>query len=349
MKYFALVGALAGALTLAVVPTVSATAVTGITADVGSWVQAGETADVSVGLSGATGEDLVVTMELADGTMSVDNAGLALALQPGSVTFTDVSTITFTGPSVDVTTALSERLNWTARDAPERSYLRLSISVGSFYEGLVTDTTTGQRYLQSEDLLSWVDARDAAAALSYNGLTGYLATITSPEENSFVTAQAGGATAYIAATSEIEYINPLLAPENQYATEFDARGRYHWGAGPEAGMEITWAQWFPGEPNGYASERCLLTNWGGPNGQWNDGGCAPAYIYLVEFGGVGTETGPAQFTNLDAPPPAEPEPELAATGAEILPAWAVGSIALLVGLGLLMLRRAGHAALRPGA
>lgn len=349
MKNLVLVGALAGALTLAVVPTVSATAVTGITAEWGTWVQASETADFSVGLSGATGEDLIVTMELADGTMSVDDAGLALALQPGSVSFTDVSAITFTGPSVDVTTALADRLSWTAPVTPERSYLRLSISVGSYYEGLVTDTTTGQRYLQSEDLLSWVDARDAAAALSFNGLTGYLATITSPEENSFVTAHAGGATAYIAATSEIEYINPLLAPENQYANEVDARGRYHWGAGPEAGTEITWAQWFPGEPNGYASERCLLTNWGGPNGQWNDGGCAPAYLSLVEFGGIGTETGPAQFTNLDAPPPADPEPELAATGAELMPALTVGSISLLVGFGMLTARRAGNATPRPGA
>ncbi|MDO9590552.1 MAG: hypothetical protein Q7J04_05360, partial [Microcella sp.] len=103
----------------------------------------------------------------------------------------------------------------------------------------------------------------------------------------------------------------------------------------------TWAPWFPGEPNNFADERCLLTNWFptsefGP-GLWNDGGCAPSYPYVIEFGGLGTETGPALFDNRDAAPPADPEPELAATGAELMPALTVGSIGLALGLGMLAL------------
>lgn len=334
MKPHLSLGALVGALLLAVLPTVSASAATAISAETGGWVPAGESADFSFALAGVTGEDLIVTIELAEGTMSVDDSGLALTLQSGSLSFTDIATITFTGSSANVTTALAERLTWKAPATPERSYLRLSISVGSHYDGLVTDTTTGHRYLQSTDLLSWPAARDAAAALTYNGLTGYLVTITSAEENAFVTAQAGGATAYIAATSEIAYINPLLAAEDQYASEVDARGRYHWGAGPEAGVQLTWAPWFPDEPNNLAGERCLLTNWNGPTALWNDGGCAPSYRYVVEFGGLGTETGPALFNNLDAAPPTDPE--LAATGAELMPALTVGSIVLAFGLGMLV-------------
>lgn len=330
-------GALVGALLLAVLPTAAASAATAITAETGGWVLAGQTTGFSVELADTTGEDLIVTIELAEGTMSVDDSGLALTLQSGSLSFTDVTEITFTGSSGDVTTALADRLIWKAPATPERSYLRLSISVGSHYDGLVTDTTTGHHYLQSANSLSWPAARDAAAALTYNGLTGYLVTITSAEENSFVTAQAGGATAYIAATSEIEYINPLLSAEDQYGSEVDARGRYHWGAGPEAGVQLTWAPWFPDEPNNLAGERCLLTNWNGPTALWNDGGCAPAYRYIVEFGGLGTETGPAQFDNLNAAAPADPEPELAATGADIVPVLTVGSIGLAIGVGLVAL------------
>lgn len=343
MKHTLSWGALIGALLLCVIPAASAHAVTSITAETGGWVQAGQTADFSIGLAGATGEDLIVTIELAEGTMSIDDSGLALTLQAGSLSFTDVSEISFTGSSTDVSTALVERLTWTAPSTPARSYLRLSASVGSYYSGLVTDSSSGHHYLMPSGTLSWPAARDAAAALTYNGLTGYLVTITTSAENTFVSAATGSTTHYIAATSEIEYINPLLPPEDRYANEFDARGQYHWGAGPEAGERVTWAPWFPGEPNGPAAERCLLTNWFpapefGP-GLWNDGGCAPSYPYVVEFGGLGTETGPIVFDNLDAAPPAETgiEPELAATGAELTPVLTTGAIVLALGLGMLAL------------
>ncbi|MDO9591356.1 MAG: hypothetical protein Q7J04_09460, partial [Microcella sp.] len=226
MKHTLSWGALVGALLLSVAPAASAHAATSITADTGSWVLAGQTADFSVALAGTTGEDLTVTIELAEGTMSVDDSGLALTLQTGSLSFTDVSSITFTGPSDEVTTALAERLTWKAPATPERSYLRLSVSVGSYYEGLVTDVASGHHYLLSSSALSWPAARDTAAAFTYNGLTGYLVTITTSAENTFVSAVTGNTTHYIAATSEIEYINPLLAPEDRYANEFDARGQY---------------------------------------------------------------------------------------------------------------------------
>ncbi len=345
--------ALAGAIALALIPAAPAAAVTGITAELGGWVQAGESADFSLELAGATGEDLIVMIELAEGTMSVDDTGLALTLQPGSLSFTDVTEISFTGSSADVTTALAERLSWTAPMTPSQSYLRLSASVGSYYAGLVVDESSGHAYLMPTGSLSWPDARDAAAALTYNGLTGYLVTITTSAENTFVSAVTGNTTHYIAATSEIEYINPLLAPEDRYANEFDARGQYHWGAGPEAGERVTWAPWFPGEPNNFANERCILTNWFpapefGP-GLWNDGGCAPSYPYVVEFGGLGTETGPAEFNNLAAGPPPLPEPELAETGVDASAVISGALLAILVGFGMLSLRRASVAAPRSDA
>lgn len=345
MNRYLSLGALVGALLLAVIPTVPASAVTAITADSGSWVLAGQTAGFTVELAGATGEDLIATIELAEGTMSVDDSGLALALQPGSVSFTDVSEISFTGSSANVTTALAERLTWTAPLTPTQSYLRLSISVGSYFAGLVTDSSSGHHYWLPSGTLSWPAARDAAAALTYNGLTGYLVTITSSTENTFVSASTGATTHYIAATSEISYVNPLLPDDEQYGSESELRGIYHWGAGPEAGDRVTDIPWFPGEPNGLAAERCLLTNWFptpefGP-GLWNDGACTTPDRYVVEFGGIGTETGPVVFDNLDAAPPAETgtEPELAATGAELTPVLTAGAIVLALGLGMLALAR----------
>lgn len=339
-------GALVGALALAVVPAVSASAAPALTPTLGGWVAAGDTADFSIAFSGAAGGDAIVTIELADGTMSVDDSGLALALQPGFTSFTDVSEVSFTGSLADVTSALADRLSWTAPQTPAESYLRLSMSVGSFIDGLISDPVSGHYYLLSDGSLDWAAARDAAAAQNYNGLTGYLATISSDTENSFLTDQTGGVTAFFGATSEILYVNPLLPPADQYSNETELRDNFHWGAGPEAGEQISYLPWFPGEPNGVQSDRCLVTNWFVPTGLWNDTTCAAPNRYLVEFGGIGAETGPTLFDNLTAaapdrpdpelPAPDRPDPELPATGADPSFMVTAGSVGLLIALGMLL-------------
>lgn len=340
---------LVGALLLSVVPTTSASAAPTLTPSLGGWVTAGDTAGFSFGYSGATVGDAIVTIELADGTMTVDDSGLALSLQPGSVSFTDVAKVSFTGSVTDVTTALADRLTWTAPATPAESYLRLTASVGSYIDGLISDPGSGHYYLLSAGALSWPDARDAAAALDYNGLTGYLATITSATENTFLTTETGGVTAFLAATSEILYVNPLLDPADRYTDESQLRNVYYWGSGPEAGQLVTFRPWFPGEPNGTVTDRCLLTNWFQPMGEWNDSPCSVPYRYLVEFGGIGTETGPVAFDNLSAAPPAHP-PALAATGTEASVLGAAGMIALVLGFGLLFIgpwgKRAGRRTMR---
>lgn len=125
--------------------------------------------------------------------------------------------------------------------------------------------------------------------MDYNGLSGYLTTIIDDAENNFVTSVAGSTTAvWIGATSEISYVNPLLAPDEQYSSETALRGVYHWGAGPEAGALITYRPWFDGEPNGTATDRCLLTSWHVPTGRWNDAHCngAGADASLLAASGV---------------------------------------------------------------
>lgn len=351
MERLLTLGAVAAGVLLALAPAASASAVTSIDAELGGWVAADETAPFSLQLAGATGEDLEVSIQLADGTLSVDDSGLALTLASGFTSFSDVAEITFTGSSADVTTALAERLTWTAPSTPAQSYLRLSASVGSHYDGLVVDETSGHSYLLVTTPTAWAEARDAAAAMNLNGLTGYLTTITTPEENSFVTAATSGTTHFIAATSEITYVNPLLAPEDQYSNEAELRAVYYWGAGPEAGERVTYTPWFPDEPNGVVSDRCLLTNWFSGNGLWNDAGCSVGYAYVVEFGGLGTDVGPALYANLDAAaPPTEGDgtvdDELADTGFDALPALGVALLALAAGLWMLSSRRASPAAPR---
>jgi hypothetical protein len=338
MKRRLVVGILLGSLILATLPAMSASAAPTITPSLGGYVLANQTAPFALAVSGASWDSAVVTIEVANGTMSVDDSGLALTLQSGYPSFSNVTTVSFSGSLADVQTALADRLSWTAPASPAQSYLRLSMSIAQYIEGLAFDAAGGHYYLRSDDLVTWAGARDAAAALSYRGLTGYLTTITTDPENTFVTGMSGGATLWIGATDEVSYVNPLLAPADQYADNAAIQGSFHWGSGPEAGSLLQYSAWFPGEPNNQATERCTLTNWNGPTGLWNNILCGVTAGYIVEFGGIGTEEAPFSYDNLASAGPAASapaQPALAATGSDSLPLGAAVAVAvLLLGLAL---------------
>jgi LPXTG-motif cell wall-anchored protein len=323
-------------------PATAAQAAPALTPSLGGYVNAGVTAPFSVDLTDVSWSSAIVRIELASGTMSVDTTGLALDLQ-GSATFSNVTEIAFSGPLADVTTALADRLTWTAPATPADSYLRLTISVDSWVDGLTVNPTNGHLYMRVPATASWEASRDAAAALVHDGQQGYLATITSADENNFVATLGGGGTAYIAATTEIAYVNPLRAPAAQYTSNAQIAGNPHWGAGPEAGLPATYVPWFPGEPNGTATDRCMLTNWFLTNaGLWNDGGCGDAYPSIIEFGGITASVAALSFDNLnDAGPARAPiaAPQLAATGTDPAPLAGAGALVLALGAVLIARRR----------
>lgn len=339
----AAMAALTAALFL-VTPATAAQAAPALTATLGGYVGAGVSAPFSFDLVDVTWSSAIVRIELAEGTMSVDTTGFALTLQPGSPSFTGVTEIAFTGSLADVTTALADRLTWTAPATPAESYLRLTISVDSFVDGLALNPANGHLYLLSPAVLTWEQARDASAALVHDGQQGYLATVTTASEDNFVNTAIGGTTAYLAATTEIAYVNPYRAPADQFASNAAIAGNPHWGAGPEAGLQAPYVPWFPGEPNGTATDRCILTNWFMPGLGWNDSPCSAGYRYVTEFGGIAASVAALSFENLSDPGPTRAAALLPAAGLESAPVAAVGALALLAGAIILLRRRARSAA-----
>lgn len=120
---------------------------------------------------------------------------------------------------------------------------------------------------------SWQDARAAASASSFGGQQGYLVTITSAEENTFL----AGLTSSIAWTG---------------GSDEGTEGTWLWMDGPEAGTAFwingvtqTYSNWNNGEPNNAGNEDYLHFNFGGSGG-WND--VYPTYGsgYIVEYGGL---------------------------------------------------------------
>lgn len=122
--------------------------------------------------------------------------------------------------------------------------------------------------------ITWTAARDAAAALTYYGLTGYLATLTAADEAQLAGAQAPGAGWIGGSDAETE-------------------GIWKWVTGPEAGTVMTYTNWNSGEPNNLGDEDYAhITAPGvGIPGSWNDlsntGSTSGDYQpkgYIVEFG-----------------------------------------------------------------
>ena len=167
------------------------------------------------------------------------------------------------------------------------SYLVKAIDGSLFFSG----TGHFYEYIPAENI-TWTEARDAAAASTLNGLQGYLATITSQEENDFIQTKLEG----------FGWIG---------GAEYPAEGtnEWFWVTGPEADTQFA---------DGATSVNGMFTNWnaGEPNnnyfgspeafvhlradGTWNDypESVTPMGIeridgYVVEYGGL--ENCPPEF------------------------------------------------------
>lgn len=150
------------------------------------------------------------------------------------------------------------------------------------------------RFVKKPDI-TWTAARDEAAAARYFGLQGYLATITSLAENSFIQLKTVG----------VGWIG---------ASDAASEGDWRWVTGPEAGKQFwqgnytgsvvngMYNNWNTGEPNDLNNEDYAHITYFANNPaqslRWNDlpnGGTSGDYRpagYLIEFGGMPNETIP---------------------------------------------------------
>lgn len=122
--------------------------------------------------------------------------------------------------------------------------------------------------------LSWQDVLTQVGARSYNGQKGYLATVTSAEENEFI-------------RQKLE--NSALGPSAWLgASDAAAEGTWRWATGPEAGRSLNYRNWAPGEPNNAGEEDYLTMNlagqWQDLNKEENAAAVNPVNLYVVEYG-----------------------------------------------------------------
>lgn len=108
------------------------------------------------------------------------------------------------------------------------------------------------------------EAEAVAEASSLNGSIGYLATITSSAEQSFLNSVWPGVGSVVGQFNDLSYF--LIG-----ASDATTEGDFRWLGGPEDGDVLSYTNWAAGEPNNENNEDYVVAWWDdSPTGEWND-------------------------------------------------------------------------------
>lgn len=142
----------------------------------------------------------------------------------------------------------------------------------------------GHYYEVVKSKTNFLDAQTIASGMQFNGLQGYLATITSAEEQGFLESNFGKTfPAWIGGSDE------------------GTPDVWSWITGPEAGtvfydrsltVQPGYSNWNGfGEPNGGDVENYAIFRQFGTTGAWNDAIETAERFFLVEYGGIAAVSG----------------------------------------------------------
>jgi hypothetical protein len=206
----------------------------------------------------------------------VSTAGLTTVTGYQSPVGTAAVSIAFEGTITAVNTALNT-LKFNATASPGSPTVTITVSPISSGSSLAYNTANGHYYQYVTTPVTWDAAAAAITAntdgvFTFNGLTGYFATVTSAEENAFIKDKVGTAAAWLG------------------GSDAAVEGTWKWVGGPEAGNTLTYINWNSGEPNNSGSNEDALQILSGGTGQWNDLSAASQTLgYVVEYGGVNSQ------------------------------------------------------------
>ncbi|MEM6698067.1 MAG: T9SS type A sorting domain-containing protein, partial [Bacteroidota bacterium] len=165
------------------------------------------------------------------------------------------------------------------------TYITKSEDASLFFEG------TGNFYeFVNAPGLTWEEARMAAEGRQLNGVSGYLATVTSEEENGFVVSKLEGegwiGASDVAVEGEWRWVT---GPEGQMN---NGQGLLFWmGEADGIPANNAYINWASGEPNDFQDTEDIGEDYGHyfANGTWNDfpsNGFNVVEGYVVEYGGI---------------------------------------------------------------
>jgi len=254
-----------------------------------------------------TSATLLITIGLVNppsGTTLRLNTTTGVSASIGYTLTSNFTRISFTGTQANVNTVLSS-LRVNTGSVPGNVYIAVTATenpTGYFYL-----PTNGHFYRPISGAVSYTSAKSAATSQTFKGQTGYLITITSQDEQTFVQNNVPGSNIWFALSDAgLEGRWRIDAGPENGTLVWTASANVNnstTGAYSSAGTTATgmYSNWCGGEPNnadGTIGEDHAVTKWSGGS-CWNDlrdGNFSGIGGYVVEFG---TWTDPADqtFTN----------------------------------------------------
>ncbi len=298
------------------VPSASAAAT--ITGTVPAGIAAGATAEVPISLSGVEWESVLVTMEVDSGGLGVNLEGDTSQSAGYDLSDTTATVQSFYGTFDAVNDVLGSGLTWYAPSSAGPHDLHFTITVQEYTTGLTFNPDNGNYYLvphEANGEIITMSGSEAFAAAEggefvYAGMTGYLVEIENEAENLFVAEYSGGEDVWIGASSESALLNAYVG--TSFADNVASVGKWYWVhsetqfaeglGGSIAAVNSSYLSFASGEPNdSQNNERCLVTNWNGEQGEWNDLDCGVSWSnsMLIEFDDVAADSSVLTLTDLD--------------------------------------------------
>lgn len=292
-------------------------------------------------LSGVSWADVLVTITVDNGGVTVDETG-SITAQPGySLSDTTAATQSFHGSLADVKAALSSGLTWYTPSTVDTYNFGVTMKVQEFVEGLTYNPGNGHYYLVPAETMTARDAFDAAAAgdYVYAGIVGYVAEINDAQENDFVSQYSGGSNIWIGGSADYVVLN--AHDGTSFADNNASLGKWYWvhsnvqfaeGLSPDiAAIDDAYMNWADGEPNNSddPDEACIVTNWNDVPGEWNDLNCGDNWSnnFIIEFDpalGSGISVLTLETQDLT--------PALAETGSTNAPVAGFAALAIIAGV-----------------
>ena len=238
-------------------------------------------------ISGFTTETLLASVGFVNppsGTTFSITTTTGLTRATGYTSWTNITRISFTGTQTNINNALASlKVNTGAT----LGNVQISISTTVNPTGYYYNAINGHFYLPVSSGQYYTTAKSLAAQQTFKGQTGYLVTVTSSNEESFVISNVPQSNIWIALSDAAQ------------------EGYWRIDAGPENGTLIKtqngqtagniadqYNNWCGGEPNNAGGEHYAVTKWGGGS-CWNDLPNSFSCAYIVEFG---TWANPADAT-----------------------------------------------------
>lgn len=263
MKFLKLLGLSAiPALTLSLFVVPSAIANTQITTTTCESVSGLTVGSIPNGIT-----ELRVLLEVENGIATLaENTGLeniAGWTGPGTKGSDEIG---FEGTISEVTTAL-ESLKVRGVSAGSATVITNIYPAGASYLA-----SNGHFYsVISGDFANWDAAKTVAETSTYNGMNGYLATITNQ--------------------NEVDEVSKLGVGGWLGGSDDEVDGIWKWVTGPESGTTFSFTKWANGEPNNFFPEGEDFLEMKANSGVWNDARYVEPLEYaIVEYGGQTSPT-----------------------------------------------------------